>query len=121
MKHTTVRIEGLDLRYLLYLDNSDSLKGNHWLFHLHVIDNGIGLDLADNFKFECYGMPKSLNWFHQGGCIPGPRRSPWHMFEFWKNDQAAILEAAMEIAETLDLELQIGNISRADLDFIEGK
>lgn len=118
MQHTSINVKGHELRYLLYLDNSDTLKGKHWLFHLYAVDDDSGLDLADSFKSECYCMPKSLQWFHQGGCLPPPRRSNWHMFEFWSNDQNAILEAAMEVAKTLDLELQIGNMSRVDLDFV---
>jgi len=120
LQHTTINVEGYKLPYLLYLDNTDTLKSGHWLFHIHTKDNWPGLDLAEAFKHECYEIPRSLNWFHQGGCLPGNRRSPWHMFEFWSKDEAGILEEALKIADNLGLELQIGNISRADLNFIQG-
>ena len=115
--HKTVKeIDGYPYPYVLWLDNSDRMKGNHWLLQFLTKEKSAGFDLADRFKQECYRMPRPLNWFHQGGCTG--KRSAWHMFEFWSNDEDAILEACMNIAKELGLELQLGELTRETLDHI---
>lgn len=74
-----------------------------------------GLEVADKFKEECYLLPKSLQWFHQGGCLPGNARSNWHMFEFWTKDETSVLEACMNLAKEFDLDLSLEVPSRDEV------
>jgi hypothetical protein len=58
-------------------------------------------ELIDRFKQRCYLMPKSVHWFHQGNS------NHWQMFEFWTDNQGAILDACLAVASDLNLELQV--------------
>lgn len=69
----------------------------------------------EQFKDLCYvDLPKSLHWFHQGNS------DTWQMFEFWSDKDNQILDAAMNIADKMGVELQLMDPSREWMDkFLE--
>jgi hypothetical protein len=62
----------------------------------------------EKFKNTCYvDLPKSLHWFHQGNA------ETWQMFEFWSDKDDQILDAAIDIADKMGVELELMDPSSA--------
>lgn len=118
MTFQIAKFQGLDVPCMLWMGRKSGPCLN-----MQARANDPGLNLVEEFRKVCYQLPKTLHWFHQGGCLPEPRRSEWHMFEFWvgPDREIAVLEACMKIADQfgLDLDLELNRTDMRRLLFTE--